>query len=96
MRKQSREDFQLFVTLRKEDAFVERVSCKVFLPQKHTDKLFFEFRPNEDQAKKINDVILPEYSLYGEVKDQSGQVIKTVEADKVWTTKHLRETNAVF
>jgi len=82
-----------FATLGIDDAVINNVLTKLYLPRKLTDEVVFRFSPNDDQAQMIKTLLFWRFSLRGEVKSYDGSVEKLIVADTViaehFTTKPL-------
>lgn len=70
---------------------VENVRCRLFLPRKSTGLIRFKFYPSEDQKRVIENMW--EFSVQGDVKDQSGEVRKSVRAGRAhWSSGEHEST----
>lgn len=84
------EDHKLQVSITHEDHIVDDILCEVYLPKRLTEPVELIFRPSSQQSEQLG---LPfELSIYGEIKDLSGELRTRIKANKVYckygSTKH--------
>jgi len=91
MNRQRKEDFVFQATIAFDGVEIEKnLKCRVYLPVKLTDPLEIQFFPTEDQAKKLTGYILWQYSLTGEIRSFSDEVIVKFAAKEVIATKGVQ------
>lgn len=64
--------------------------CRVYLPVKLSEPLELQFSPTEEQAKKLRGYILWQYSVTGETKAFTGEVMVRFAAKEVFANKGVQ------
>ena len=75
-------DYTVFVNIEREEFIIQRVLCKIYLPERLTDSIELRFFPSAEQLAAIQDPF--EFSVKGEVKDAENVLQSRVESTKVY------------
>lgn len=81
MTEQKTENYRLLMTIDGPNLRIEGVRCKIYLPETVTDPIQLQFFPTEAQRKNCQ---LFEGTVHGEIKDSSGTIQTTIQAQKVY------------
>jgi len=77
------EDHRLKVSITHDNNVTEDILCEVYLPKRLTEPVELIFRPTSQQLGQLG---LPfEFSIYGEIKDSSGEPRTRINANKVYS-----------
>ena len=83
-------DYRLKVSITHDKRTTGNILCEVYLPKKITDPVELIFHPTSEQSNQLGWPF--EFSVCGKIKDFSGQLETTIEANKVYfeqgSTKH--------
>jgi len=84
------EDHRLKVSITHDDHVTDDILCEVYLPKRLTEPVELIFRPTSQQSRELGWPF--EFSIYGEIKDFSGEPRTRINANKVYykhgSTKH--------
>ena len=75
-------DHRLKVTIKKDNQQFDDILCELYLPQRVTESIEFNFILTPRQSSVID--LSGEYEVYGEKKDKSGTLILSVKATRVF------------
>lgn len=85
MSKPREEDYRLKLSVTTEKRTVEEILCEVYLPKRLTEPVELIFRPSKEQTQLLGYPF--EFSVFGEIKDSSGNLNAIIKADKVYDKK---------
>jgi len=85
MARLNQKKYRLHVSITTQNHTEEDVLCEIELPKRATEPVTLVLLPTREQLAKLDSVF--ELSIYGEIRDVSGELRTVIRADGVYKTK---------